>query len=144
MSKGRMQSSGWDRIHWVTPVDEREFRGAFGVMRRKLTLEVFREWLEKGEEVESKTLDEVVSEDDKEAVVLGMLEEVYDMIHELDKKRLEHERYLRINRVAETNEVYISDVRHQHVHVRLDAGLDRVEAKLRVNMPKRPRTDGDD
>ena len=42
MSKGHMQSSGWDRIHWVTPVDEREFRGAFGVMRRKLTLEVFR------------------------------------------------------------------------------------------------------
>ena len=42
MSKGRMQSSGWDRIHWVTPVDEREFRGAFGVMRRKLTLEVFK------------------------------------------------------------------------------------------------------
>ena len=53
MSKGRMQSSGWDRIHWVTPVDEREFRGAFGVMRRKLTLEVFREWLEKGEEIDA-------------------------------------------------------------------------------------------
>ena len=143
MSKGRMQSSGWDRIHWVTPVDEREFRGAFGVMRRKLTLEVFREWLEKGEEiVESKTLDEVVSEDDKEAVVLGMLEEVYDMIHELDKKRLEHERYLRICRNADTSEVHISDVRYQLALT--DRELDRVEAKLRVNMPKRPRTDGDD
>ena len=137
-----MQSSGWDRIHWVTPVDEREFRGAFGVMRRKLTLEVFREWLEKGEEVESKTLDEVVSEDDKEAVVLGMLEEVYDMIHELDKKRLEHERYLRICRNADTSEVHISDVRYQLALT--DRELDRVEAKLRVNMPKRPRTDGDD
>ena len=142
MSKGRMQSSGWDRIHWVTPVDEREFRGAFGVMRRKLTLEVFREWLEKGEEIESKTLDEVVSEDDKEAVVLGMLEEVYDMIHELDKKRLEHERYLRICRNADTSEVRISDVRYQLALT--DRELDRVEAKLRVNMPKRPRTDGDD
>jgi hypothetical protein len=142
MSKGRMQSSGWDRIHWVTPVDEREFRGAFGVMRRKLTLEVFREWLEKGEEIESKTLDEVVSEDDKEAVVLGMLEEVYDMIHELDKKRLEHERYLRICRNADTSEVHISDVRYQLALT--DRELDRVEAKLRVNMPKRPRTDGDD
>ena len=142
MSKGRMQSSGWDRIHWVTPVDEREFRGAFGVMRRKLILEVFREWLEKGEEVESKTLDEVVSEDDKEAVVLGMLEEVYDMIHELDKKRLEHERYLRICRNADTSEVHISDVRYQLALT--DRELDRVEAKLRVNMPKRPRTDGDD
>jgi hypothetical protein len=137
-----MQSSGWDRIHWVTPVDEREFRGAFGVMRRKLTLEVFREWLEKGEEIESKTLDEVVSEDDKEAVVLGMLEEVYDMIHELDKKRLEHERYLRICRNADTSEVHISDVRYQLALT--DRELDRVEAKLRVNMPKRPRTDGDD
>ena len=142
MSKGRMQSSGWDRIHWVTPVDEREFRGAFGVMRRKLVLEVFREWLEKGEEIESKTLDEVVSEDDKEAVVLGMLEEVYDMIHELDKKRLEHERYLRICRNADTSEVHISDVRYQLALT--DRELDRVEAKLRVNMPKRPRTDGDD
>ena len=142
MSKGRMQSSGWDRIHWVTPVDEREFRGAFGVMRRKLTLEVFREWLENGEEVRSKTLDEVVSEDDKEAVVLGMLEEVYDMIHELDKKRLEHERYLRICRNADTSEVHISDVRYQLALT--DRELDRVEAKLRVNMPKRPRTDGDD
>ena len=142
MSKGRMQSSGWDRIHWVTPVDEREFRGAFGVMRRKLTLEVFREWLEKGEEIESKTLDEVVSEDDEEAVVLGMLEEVYDMIHELDKKRLEHERYLRICRNADTSEVHISDVRYQLALT--DRELDRVEAKLRVNMPKRPRTDGDD
>ena len=142
MSKGRMQSSGWDRIHWVTPVDEREFRGAFGVMRRKLILEVFREWLEKGEEIESKTLDEVVSEDDKEAVVLGMLEEVYDMIHELDKKRLEHERYLRICRNADTSEVHISDVRYQLALT--DRELDRVEAKLRVNMPKRPRTDGDD
>ena len=142
MSKGRMQSSGWDRIHWVTPVDEREFRGAFGVMRRKLILEVFREWLEKGEEIESKTLDEVVSEDDKEAVVLGMLEEVYDMIHELDKKRLEHERYLRICRNADTSEVRISDVRYQLALT--DRELDRVEAKLRVNMPKRPRTDGDD
>ena len=142
MSKGYMQSSGWDRIHWVTPVDEREFRGAFGVMRRKLTLEVFREWLEKGEEIESKTLDEVVSEDDKEAVVLGMLEEVYDMIHELDKKRLEHERYLRICRNADTSEVHISDVRYQLALT--DRELDRVEAKLRVNMPKRPRTDGDD
>ena len=141
MSKGRMQSSGWDRIHWVTPVDEREFRGAFGVMRRKLTLEVFREWLEKGEEIESKTLDEVVSEDDKEAVVLGMLEEVYDMIHELDKKRLEHERYLRICRNADTSEVHISDVRYQLALT--DRELDRVEAKLRVNMPKRPRTDDD-
>ena len=137
-----MQSSGWDRIHWVTPVDEREFRGAFGVMRRKLTLEVFREWLEKGEEIESKTLDEVVSEDDKKAVVLGMLEEVYDMIHELDKKRLEHERYLRICRNADTSEVHISDVRYQLALT--DRELDRVEAKLRVNMPKRPRTDGDD
>ena len=137
-----MQSSGWDRIHWVTPVDEREFRGAFGVMRRKLTLEVFREWLEKGEEIESKTLDEVVSEDDKEAVVLGILEEVYDMIHELDKKRLEHERYLRICRNADTSEVHISDVRYQLALT--DRELDRVEAKLRVNMPKRPRTDGDD
>ena len=142
MSKGRMQSSGWDRIHWVTPVDEREFRGAFGVMRRKLTLEVFREWLENGEEVRSKTLDEVVSEDDKEAVVLGILEEVYDMIHELDKKRLEHERYLRICRNADTSEVHISDVRYQLALT--DRELDRVEAKLRVNMPKRPRTDGDD
>ena len=142
MSKGRMQSSGWDRIHWVTPVDEREFRGAFGVMRRKLILEVFREWLEKGEEIESKTLDEVVSEDDKEAVVLGMLEEVYDMIHELDKKRLEHERYLRICRNADTSEVHISDVRYQLALT--DRELDRVEAKLRVNMPKRPRTDDDD
>ena len=142
MSKGRMQSSGWDRIHWVTPVDEREFRGAFGVMRRKLTLEVFREWLEKGEEIESKTLDEVVSEDDKEAVVLGMLEEVYDMIHELDKKRLEHERYLRICRNADTSEVHISDVRYQLALT--DRELDRVEAKLRANMPKRPRTDDDD
>ena len=142
MSKGRMQSSGWDRIHWVTPVDEREFRGAFGVMRRKLILEVFREWLEKGEEIESKTLDEVVSEDDKEAVVLGMLEEVYDMIHELDKKRLEHERYLRICRNADTSEVRISDVRYQLALT--DRELDRVEAKLRVNMPKRPRTDDDD
>ena len=142
MSKGRMQSSGWDRIHWVTPVDEREFRGAFGVMRRKLTLEVFREWLEKGEEVESKTLDEVVSEGDKEAVVLGMLEEVYDMIHELDKKRLEHERYLRICRNADTSEVHISDVRYQLALT--DRELDRVAAKLRVNMPKLPRTaDGD-
>ena len=142
MSKGYMQSSGWDRIRWVTPVDEREFRGAFGVMRRKLTLEVFREWLENGEEVRSKTLDEVVSEDDKEAVVLGMLEEVYDMIHELDKKRLEHERYLRICRNADTSEVHISDVRYQLALT--DRELDRVEAKLRVNMPKRPRTDGDD
>ena len=123
-------------------MDEREFRGAFGVMRRKLILEVFREWLEKGEEIESKTLDEVVSEDDKEAVVLGMLEEVYDMIHELDKKRLEHERYLRICRNADTSEVRISDVRYQLALT--DRELDRVEAKLRVNMPKRPRTDGDD
>ena len=123
-------------------MDEREFRGAFGVMRRKLILEVFREWLEKGEEIESKTLDEVVSEDDKEAVVLGMLEEVYDMIHELDKKRLEHERYLRICRNADTSEVHISDVRYQLALT--DRELDRVEAKLRVNMPKRPRTDGDD
>ena len=137
-----MQSSGWDRIHWVTPVDEREFRGAFGVMRRKLILEVFREWLEKGEEIESKTLDEVVSEDDKEAVVLGILEEVYDMIHELDKKRLEHERYLRICRNADTSEVHISDVRYQLALT--DRELERVEAKLRVNMPKRPRTDDDD
>ena len=81
-------------------------------MKRKLALEVFREYLESAENMlPSKVLGEVVSDEDQEGVVLGMLEEVHDMIHELDRQRLQHERFLRIQRNVRTSQVDVGDVR---------------------------------
>ena len=100
------------RIIWSTPVAERDFHKAMTCMKRKLALEVFREYLESAENMlPSKVLGEVVSDEDQEGVVLGMLEEVYDMIHELDRQRLQHERFLRIQRNVRTNQVDVADVR---------------------------------
>ena len=100
------------RIIWSTPVAERDFHRAMTCMKRKLALEVFREYLESAENMlPSKVLGEVVSDEDQEGVVLGMLEEVYDMIHELDRQRLQHERFLRIQRNVRTNQVDVADVR---------------------------------
>ena len=58
----------------------------------------------------SKVLGEVVSDEDQGGAVLGMLEEVYGMIHELDRQRLQHERFLRIQRNVRTNQVDVADV----------------------------------
>ena len=57
------------RIIWSTPVAERDFHRAMTCMKRKLALEVFREYLESAENMlPSKVLGEVVSDEDKEVL----------------------------------------------------------------------------
>ena len=77
-------------------VSAQAFGTAFCVMKRKMILEVLRDYLENAEDMlPSETLDAFVPEDQQEAVVLSMLDETYRWLDELEVERRRIDHHLR-------------------------------------------------